>query len=353
MLKIKNLLDNLIPFVFKGDCMRTSRIKIESRTASAVYHCISKTNNSERLIESLAAKEVLRKQLWQIAEYCGVQILTYAVMSNHFHVLVRVPLKTDLPDEELLRRFQILYPKPSKYKDTDINAIAAKLKEGGHAADAWRQQQLALMCDVSQFMKLFKQRFAIWFNRTHNRHGYFWSDRFKSVLVEGRGNVLSTMAAYIDLNPVRAGLVSDPKDYRFCGYAEAVQGKKAARDGVIAVVSGSDSQTWGRAQAIYRMRLFGRGAIARKDKAAITPEALEKVMAEKGTLPLATVLRCRVRYFTEGAVLGSEAFVAKHLADYQRRTGYRKRTSLRPFPKVTEEWGDLAAMRGGRKKVFG
>ncbi|MEZ5431159.1 MAG: hypothetical protein R3F31_08270 [Verrucomicrobiales bacterium] len=43
---------------------------------------------------------------------------------------------------------------------------------------------------------------------------------------------LLTMAAYIDLNPVRAGMVDDPKDYRWCGYAEAVAGGRRARRGL-------------------------------------------------------------------------------------------------------------------------
>ena len=52
------------------------------------------------------------------------------------------------------------------------------------------------------------------------------------MLVEGSDNPLQTMATYIDLNPVRAGLVDDPKDYRFCGYAEAVAGEVQARKGL-------------------------------------------------------------------------------------------------------------------------
>jgi putative transposase len=44
------------------------------------------------------------------------------------------------------------------------------------------------------------------------------------VLVEGAGYALTTMAAYIDLNLVRAGIVGDPKDYRWCGYGAAVAG---------------------------------------------------------------------------------------------------------------------------------
>ena len=333
--------------------MRTPRLKIAPHSSEAVYHCMSRTVNSERCLDD-TAKEVLRKQLWQIADYCGVKILTYAIMSNHFHVLVHVPLKTDLADAELLRRYHVLYPKPTKYQAARVEEVREQLKKGGPDADAWRKQQLALMGDVSQFMKLLKQRFSIWFNRAHNRHGTLWSERFKSVLVEGRGNVLSTMAAYIDLNPVRAGIVTDPKDYRFCGYAEAVGGQKNARFGITAVVADENNQTWRGVHDAYRQLLFGAGSIERADKAIITQEALEKVVAENGTLPLATVLRCRVRYFSDGAVLGSKAFVTKHLALYKRLTGSRRRKgrAVHALPGITE-WGDLVAMRGLRKKIFG
>ena len=330
--------------------MRVPRYTIDSRSASAVYHCMSHTV-SERHIDD-AAKEIFRKQLWQIADYCGVHVLTHAIMSNHFHILVRVPRKTDLPDAELLRRYQVLYPKPTQFQTTRIEAIEEMLKQGGRDADRWRKKQLALMCDLSQYMKLLKQRFSIWFNRTHERQGTLWSERFKSVLVEGSGNILSTMAAYIDLNPVRAGLVDDPKDYRFCGYAEAVNGRKAARDGITSIVTGANKESWRTAHDAYRMRLYGAGVKTRPNKASITPAALEKVMSEKGALPLATVLRCRVRYFADGAVLGSKAFVSEHLAAYRKLSGCRKHTAVQNLPEVTD-WGGMVAMRGLRKNVFG
>ena len=330
--------------------MRIPRLKIESRSSEAVYHCMSRTVNGERWLDD-TAKEVLRKQLWQIADYCGVHILTYAIMSNHFHVLVRVPLKAEVADAELFRRYQVLYPKPTKYQATHIEIISKQLKQDSPDAAAWRKQQLALMSDVSQFMKLLKQRFSIWFNHTNGRFGPFWSERFKSVLVEGRGNVLSTMAAYIDLNPVRAGIVTDPKDYRFCGYAEAVEGRKDARAGLIAVVADENNQMWRGVHDAYRLLLFGAGAVERADKAAISREALEKVIAENGSLPLATVLRCRVRYFSDGAVLGGKAFVSKHLARYRRMAGYRRQKTLQPLPNITD-WGDLVAMRDLGKKAF-
>ena len=192
---------------------------------------MSRTVNGERLLDDVA-KEVLRKQLWQIADYCGLEIITYAVMSNHFHVLVRVPQKPAVTDAELVRRFRILYPKPTKYQTARFDVIQSQLKSNGDAAKEWRNQQLAMMGDLSQFMKLVKQRFSVWYNRSHQRYGTLWAERFKSVLVEATSGVMRTMAAYIDLNPVRAGLVNDPKDYRFCGYAEAVAGHKPAQQGI-------------------------------------------------------------------------------------------------------------------------
>jgi REP element-mobilizing transposase RayT len=326
------------------------RFKIESRHSAAVYHCISHTTAEVFLDDR--AKEILRKHLWQVADYCGVHVLTYAIMSTHFHVLVRVPLKTDdVPDAELLRRHNVLHPRLTQFQAARMRLITEQLKTGGLDASAWRKQQLGLMCDISPFMKLFKQRFSIWFNRAHKRRGTLWSERFKSVIVEGRGNVLSTMAAYIDLNPVRAGITDDPKDYRFCGYAEALNGNKTAQTGITNIVTdGQPGEKWSNAHNAYRMRLFGAGVRRRAGKAAMTPAQLAKVMGEKGALPLASVLRCRVRYFSDGVVLGSKAFVAKHLALYQRKTGLRKRISPQDLPPITD-WGGMVAMRGLRKNA--
>jgi putative transposase len=64
-----------------------------------------------------------------------------------------------------------------------------------------------------------------------------WSERFKSVLLEG-GPAVAAIAAYIDLNPVRAGLCEDPKDYRYCGYAEAIaKGSAIAQEGLRTILN--------------------------------------------------------------------------------------------------------------------
>jgi putative transposase len=67
---------------------------------------------------------------------------------------------------------------------------------------------------LSEFIKEIKQSFSRYYNQRHKRKGFFWSDRFKSVLVEN-GETLINCLAYVDLNPVRAGIVGRPDDYRW------------------------------------------------------------------------------------------------------------------------------------------
>jgi putative transposase len=309
---------------------------------------MTRTVNGERLFDD-PAKEVLRKQIWLVAEFCGVQIVTYAILSNHFHVLVKIPRKIEIADAELLRRYHLLHPRPTCYQAMRLKVIERQLADNGPEAVEWRRRMSALMGDVSQYMKLLKQRFSIWFNKSHERFGTLWSERFKSVLVEGTGRVLQTMAAYIDLNSVRAGLAEDPAGYRFCGYAEAVAGREGAREGFGAVC---DGKNWAETLSSYRKLLFGTGVALRQKAGGISIEAFKQVMAEGGKLPLAAVLRFRIRYFTDGAVLGSKAFVETQLAAYRARTGRRERTDPRPLPPIAD-WTEMTVLRKVRHPALG
>lgn len=332
--------------------MRTARIKVSPSSGVSIYHCMTRTVNGAFLFDD-PAKEMLRKQLWQVADFCGVQILTFAILSNHFHVLLRVPAAGSVSDSELLRRYSVLYPKPTRFQQARLEVVQSWLSSGDPEGEAWRKRQLALMGDVSQFMKLLKQRFSVWFNRTHNRYGTLWAERFKSVLIEPDDKVVETIAAYIDLNAVRAGLVSDPKDYRFCGYAEAVAGQPQARAGLRFILSGENPPEWEQAQAEYRLTLFGVGSAARPGEGTVSVDALKSTVAQKGRLPRHLVLRQRIRHFSDGAVLGGQNFVALHLTSYRARTGRRRRSPPKPLPPLADWGSDLATLRGLRSRVLG
>jgi hypothetical protein len=309
---------------------------------------MSRTVNLEWLFDD-PAKEVFRKQLWQVAEFCGVKIITYNLLSNHFHVFVRVPKKAPVPDAELLRRYRILHPHPTKHQTLRLAVVEEWLATNSPEGEAWRQRMLRLMGDLSAFMQIFKQRFSIAFNRSHGRCGPLWCDRFKSVLCEGTGEVLRTMALYIDLNSVRANLSADPKDYRYCGYAEAVAGNVLAREGLASVCGG---RNWEETHAIYRQLLFGTGSAAREKGRSLALDDFKKVVAAGGRLPLADILRCRVKYFTDGGVLGGTAFVEAQLAAYRLRTGRRRSSPIQHLPPVSDTV-QLAVLRAVRGQAIG
>ena len=325
---------------------RIRRTKLSG--VSAIYHAMSRTVGGAFLFED-REKEVLRKMIRQVADFCGVEVLTYCIMSNHFHVLIRVPFADTVSDAELLRRFKVLYPKPTKYQVASFAEIERLLRAGGDDATEVRQRLLARMADLSEFMKTVKQRFSVWYNRNHGRYGTLWADRFKSVLVEGEGNPLQTMAAYIDLNPVRAGLVEDPKDYRFCGYAEAVAGEVAAKKGLIAIWADRGAKRIDSALRAHRSLIFGKRAPEPGLPEMSRKQAL-KVLDADGHLPKAAMLRCRVRYFTDGAILGSAEFVRGFTGAWQME---RQRKHPPKVNTMRGDWGSLAVIQGLRKQVFG
>ncbi|MCH8475015.1 MAG: hypothetical protein LAT55_07280, partial [Opitutales bacterium] len=281
-------------------------------------------------------KAVMRRMLFKVAGFCGVKILTYCLMGNHFHVLVEVPdgsgIKLD--DGELLRRYRMLHgedgvlrksERARKYAPNTPEQVERTLKDGGEEAEKMRASLLARMHDLSAFVKIYKQQVSIWYNANHDRYGPLWSDRFKSVLVQGSGTALLVMAAYIDLNPVRAGLVEDPRDYAFSGYGEGEkEGEPQAR--LVEILRGLRGDEWGKeVLREYRMLLLGQAG-GDGAKAEIT-QILKERQTEKEEEN-----RERFRFLAalrRGVVLGGKAFVGKWIigSEDDGKEGYRELSS--------------------------
>jgi len=260
------------------------------------------------------------------ARFCGVRILSYCVMSNHFHLLLEVPPGEGcaMDDPEFLRRLGVLY------SDLEVGQVRKLLVEAREEGSEDRVAEIKerytyRMGNLSEFMKTLKQRFTQWFNRKHGRKGTLWEERFQSVLVED-GHTARIMAAYIDLNPVRAGIVKDPRNYRWCSYAAALAGDQKALAGLVRMMAEYEECTTGvrrpvvdaKMLAAYRVILFEDGEevfyaaengeleVARKGMPA---EAVSKVRESGGVLGRSQLLRHRVETFATGAVLGSQEFV--------------------------------------------
>ena len=289
---------------------------------SYCYHVMSRTCGGEVFFDEVE-KEALRRVIWRMAEFCGIKVVTYCLMGNHFHLLAEVPHRESWlqrfegpqGEAKLLEHLRILYSK------TYVGLLRDELSDlRQRGLEILAQQKVEALkkrcCELSLFVKEVKERFSRWFNKRRGRRGTLWMDRFKSVLVEGQGEALRTMAAYIDLNPVRAGLVKDPKDYRWCGYAEALGGSRRAQRGLCKAIGKPVDgwQTAGAAEA-YRCILFDEGREVKDAQneivveRGVSGESARAVLAERGKLSPAELVRLRVRYFSDGAILGSKAFV--------------------------------------------
>ena len=304
--------------------MRTARLKAPPDFPVAHYHCISRVVD-RRFILGPDEKEHFVKLMRLYEAFCGVRVLTYVVMSNHFHILVEVPQRPDvMPSSEvILSRIEGLHG--PLYAQNERTLLASMTED-----EALRRLRgyWVRMHDVSWYIRLIKQRFSQWYNGRKERCGTLWEQRFKSVMVEGVGQVLAAMAAYIDLNPVRVGLVQDPKDYRWSGYAEAIAGGRLAREGIRLVMKGLERKKWDGVLEGYRVWLFGLADEAR-GRGGISPERVHEVVKAKGKLPMTEYLRCRVRYFVDGVALGSRAFVDEIFQKERWRFGKRRKDGAR------------------------
>ena len=338
--------------------MRQARLKAPKHHPIAYYHCVSRVvDRAFRLQE--AEREMFVGFMRMYEKLCQVRVVTFCVLSNHFHVLVEVPRRPEvLPTEEAV--LGIVAAAFGRNVAHSVRAEVAHFHQIGAHEEARKiiDSFTARMWDISFFMKSLKQRFTQWFNKKHERKGTLWEERYKSTLVEGSGAPLAMVAAYVDLNPVRAKLVTDPKDYRWCGYAQAVAGVKMARAGIEvaarAQLEGSKPED-GCLEHYWRL-LFNWGVTSRVNadgtkKGAISEAERRAVMESGGRLPVAEALRCRMRYFTDGAVIGGKEFVNAIFKAHRRRFGARRKDGARAARGLEREVG-LHTLRDLRVDVF-
>lgn len=282
---------------------RSRRIK-PTHLETVVYHCISRTVNKEFLWGELA-KEMFIRQMWKVADFCGVQILSYCIMSNHFHILaqVRKEASAHLSNEELLDRVVALY---TNEKDQRMVAYfqASLLGSDSVIQDRIRKQLLSRMDDVSQFMKLLKQRYSIWFNHQHHRIGTHWCERFRSVVVENQPSALLAVAAYITLNPVRAGICQDPAQYRHGCLAAAIAGRQQARQAIASLMGLPFAQT-----PVRQFQELIRSILRGEKRPSPAPECPPK--HSWAAQSDAQLLLQKSKQFTSGLVLGNSHFLQK------------------------------------------
>ncbi len=364
--------------------MRKARWLAEWRKSAGkpvFYHVISRVVD-RRFAFGSEEKEKFRALMRLQEKFTGCRVVSYCLMCNHFHLLLEVPPMAEggLSDGELLKRLSAIYneafvagvAKELADARTAVYAEASGLEE---ALAAIHKRFTYRMQDLGEFMKGLLQRFTQWFNRAHSRTGRLWEDRFKSVIVED-GVAAKTISAYIDLNPVRAGMVKDPADYRWSSYGEAIGGGskgngRTARAGLVRAYFrdqgvGFEAEKWKEVSRLYR-RLMGLSLGRKPGRAELSQGAKGLGQTTKNTaemlesednetvlkdLGMAKMLRCRIRYFTDGAVIGGREFVNEAFANARERFGPKRKDGARKLKGgAATASGTLWSLRDLRKGI--
>ncbi|MEN8779524.1 MAG: transposase [Desulfobacterales bacterium] len=276
---------------------RIPRMVIDDETT--VYHVMSRTALDGFPLGDIE-KDFMIDLIKRYSSLYFVEILGFCLMGNHFHILVKMLPENKFSDEEIKNRFVLFYGDERIFADGLIPSLREKLS-----------------C-LSEFIREIKVGFARFYNRRHNRRGYFWGDRFKSVIVE-KGETLINCLAYIDLNPLRAGLVERPEEYRWNSLGYHVQTNN--RDNFLSTDFGlKEFNVKSKKERVrrYRRYVYEAGSVNQPEKGnvkVIEDKVLEKERRREFELSRSDRFRYRTRYFTDSGIIGSKDFVAEN---YQR-----------------------------------
>ena len=226
------------------------------------YHLTQRCHNREFLLSLAKDRDVYREWLRQGVKRHGVCVYGFCITSNHVHILAHVDSVED----------------------------------------------------VSRLMHLASGATAKRYNLRKRRAGSMWQHPYQCTIVEDGRHLLNCLT-YIDLNMVRAGVVSHPREWRWCGHDELVGSRKRYR-----------------ILDVERL-LQSLGVSSEEQLRRYYTEAIEE-RAEAQRLQ-------RERHWTDSLAVGSEAFVKATKQEYKRRWTFS-------IQKTSQEHGDAWTIREDR-----
>jgi len=193
------------------------------------YHCISRCVRRAFLCgeDSLSGFSFEHRRQWiadRIKLLCSVfavDLCAYAIMSNHYHIVVRIDVEKvrEWSDEEVARRWLQVFTGPLLMHQYLGNAdlTDTELERVSELFLTWRER----LADLSWFMRCINEPIARMANAEDHCTGRFWEGRFKSQALLDARAVLACMA-YVDLNPIRAAIAKTPEQSDYTSIQERI-----------------------------------------------------------------------------------------------------------------------------------
>jgi REP element-mobilizing transposase RayT len=264
------------------------------RGESATYHVVSRSALPGFPLGDVE-KDFLLALLRRLSRVYFAEVLGFCLMGNHAHLVVRMHTGEDLDDDEIRRRYRL-----ARGRESIPELFGGQIP---FFREKWGS--------LSEFVKDWKQTFSRWYNRSNGRSGFFWGERFKSVLVED-GDTLVNLLAYVDLNPVRARIVERPEDYRWSslGYHLQTGNQKGFLSLDLGLRSFADVDDAERLR-LYRRFVYEIGSVPTPKGTAIPEQTIQAEERRDFQITALDRFRCRTRHFTDSGVIGTKHFVAE------------------------------------------
>lgn len=305
--------------------MTTARASQIDYTATRYYHVMSRCVRRSYLcgLDKESGKDYSHRKQWlvdrmkQLASIFSIHICAYAVMSNHYHLVlyVNTDIAQNWSEEEILHRWTLLFGSSTAKRIATFPPELA-IKKIEELRDR--------LSNLSWFMRCLNEPIARRSNLEDEVEGRFWQGRFKSQGLLDEGAVLSAMA-YVDLNPVRAKIAATPEESEFTSIYERIQAFQIAR------IEQSDKQPEQLMpfQSFYHdlpsidfdlqdyLELVDTtGRILREDKPGYILDSYEPILSRlnlttKGWLKIVKNLEKEFKYVL-GHVENFDAFAKKH-----------------------------------------
>lgn len=213
--------------------MGYARKNLVSLQDTPYYHCIARCVRRAWLwgVDEYAGKNYSHRKQWvieRLESLCSifaVEVCAYAVMSNHYHLVLYVDRDRARrwTKQEVIDRWTALFRAPTLVKRwQNGEALEAERVAAEALIERWRVR----LHDISWFMRCLNEHLARRANQEDQCTGRFWEGRFKSQALLDEAGLLTAMA-YVDLNPIRAGIARTPEESEFTSIYERIRALRA------------------------------------------------------------------------------------------------------------------------------
>ena len=197
-----------------------------------VHHLVSRIAHRVYFLKDEERDEFI-DMMRRTAEFCGIKLIGWCIMTNHFHILAYLPQPQALEEDEILRRYGVLKGQSAA---SALSRTFDKWRREGVSGEKRVREELekisGRMYDIGSFMKILKQWVTMEYNRRYSHKGTLWESAYYDRVIGLSSSKIAECLGYIHLNPIRAAASDRFDGYFWSSYTAFIRGNQLAEKGM-------------------------------------------------------------------------------------------------------------------------